>query len=137
MTDPVKGSPEWIKAEQAKAGKPMGIGKGCLGCFGLIVVVALIFGGCAALGSSGDDKPSSSDNKYEAIAQCEARIEKLLKAPATADFASSATGGGSSWKVTGTVDAENGFGANVRATYGCTVAVGADSATTTVDYFDE
>jgi len=137
MAEPVKGTPEWIKAEQAKVGKPWGAGKSCLGCFGLVVVVALIFGGCTALsGSSGSH--SSSDNKYESIAQCEARIEKLLKSPSTADFDSNASGSGSGpWKVTGTVDAQNSFGATVRASYGCTVTMTEDMATTKVDYFEE
>lgn len=135
MSDPIKGSPEWIKAEQAKAGKPFSFGKGCLGCFGLVVLVAVLFGGCAAIrGSSGSS--TSTDNSYEAIAQCEARIDNLLKAPATADYSSDASGSGAGpWTVTGTVDAENSFGAKIRSEYQCTVTMSGDSATTTVDSF--
>lgn len=137
MTDPVKGSPEWIKAEQAKSAKMGGFGKGCLGCSGVFVLAVVIFAvWIGSLGSGGSSSPSG--DSYESIAQCEARIDKLLKAPSTADYNSDAAGtGAGSWKVSGTVDAENGFGAKVRASYGCTVTLSGDSATTTVDYFDE
>lgn len=98
-----------------------------------IIVLALGFNSCSSNGGDEYDM----NNEREAAAQCEARIEKLLKSPATADFASTATGSGT-WTVTGTVDAENSFGATVRATYQCTVVMHEDegTATTTVDSFD-
>lgn len=97
-----------------------------------IVVLGIMFSSCM---SGGDDK-YDMNNKHEAISQCEARIEKLLKAPSTAEFASEATGSGT-WTVTGTVDAENSFGAMIRASYQCTVVMNDDeTATTTVDHFD-
>lgn len=104
---------------------------------GGIAVVLFLFVGCVNLVSSaGEGDDYESDNQYEAIAQCEARIERLLKAPATADFNSSARGGGT-WTVTGTVDAENSFGANVRANYECTVVDNGDGTlTTSVDTFE-
>ena len=133
MTDPVKGSAEWIKAEQAKVSKAGG-SKSCLGCLGFIVVIAIAFTACSMAMSGGSS--STPDNSYEAIAQCEARIDNLLKAPATADYDSSASGSGNGpWNVAGTVDAENSFGAQVRATYACTVTMSGDTATTTVDSF--
>lgn len=104
---------------------------GCLGCIMIpIAVVGIMIVGALNGGGNYD-----SDNKYEAIAQCEARVKDLLKAPSTAQFSSDATGSGT-WKVTGTVDAENSFGATLRSTYGCTVVINGDRATTTVDYFD-
>lgn len=100
---------------------------------GLVVVIG--FAGCVA-GSINSDKQHPEE---ESIAQCEARIGRLLKAPSTADYASTTEGAGAdTWKVTGTVDAENSFGAKVRAEYGCTVVMNDNStATTTVDYFNQ
>ncbi|MWV50048.1 hypothetical protein GRS96_12290 [Rathayibacter sp. VKM Ac-2803] len=107
-----------------------------IGCLVLVGVVVLAFAGCIKGISEISSESDSGDNQYEAIAQCEARIERLLKAPATAEFDSSATGGGT-WKVTGSVDAENSFGATLRSNYACTVVVNGDGRlTTTVDSFD-
>lgn len=104
---------------------------------GLVVAIGLGFAGCIALTSRGGGDDYDMNNEYEAVSQCEARVEKLLKAPSTAQFDSSATGSGT-WTVTGTVDAENSFGATVRSSYGCTVVMNNDegTATTTVDYFE-
>jgi hypothetical protein len=76
----------------------------------------------------------SVNGSYVAVNHCESRVEELLKSPATAEFDSTANGSGSEWTVTGTVDSENGFGAQVRSDYQCTVSVTSDTATTTVDY---
>lgn len=99
-----------------------------------IIVLGMLFNSCM---SGSDDDAYDMNTKYEAAAQCEARIEKLLKAPSTAKFDSTATGS-RTWTVTGTVDAENNFGAMIRANYQCTVVMNADgeTATTTVDSFD-
>lgn len=98
------------------------------------VVVALIIGGIVASSIGGTYDPN---NAAEAISQCEARIERELKSPATADFNSTASGSGT-WTVTGTVDAENGFGATVRAKYQCTVVVNDDDTLTTkIDYINQ
>lgn len=69
------------------------------------------------------------------MAQCESRIESLLKAPSTAEFDSQATGSGT-WTVTGTVVAENSFGAMVRSSYQCTVVIDGDRAFTSVDFLE-
>ena len=122
----------------AGGGQPAGggFGKSCLGCFGVVVAFVLLFAGCVAVASS-DPEPYDGNNEYQAIAQCEPRIEEMLKAPATAEFDSNASLGGSRiWIVTGTVDAENSFGALVRSRYGCTVTMLEDSANTRVDYFE-
>ena len=103
---------------------------GCLGCLGVILVVVVIFGVVGA-----NREPYDGNNEYEAISQCEARIERLLKAPATAEFDSKATGGGS-WTVNGTVDSENGFGAKIRSSFQCSVVIEGDTATTTVDWLE-
>ena len=46
-----------------------------------------------------------------------------------------ATGYGT-WTVTGTVDAENSFGATVRSSFQCTVVITGDTARTTINKFD-
>jgi hypothetical protein len=98
---------------QDKVKKKPGCGMGCLVVAVVIVAISVIIGISSANHGSSS---SSSDNKYEAIAQCEARIGNLLKAPSTADYNSDASGSGAGpWKVTGKVDAENSFGAKVRA----------------------
>jgi len=105
---------------------------------GIVVALAVVIGfaGCMASSLRGNDEGNAD---IESIAQCEGRIEKLLKAPDTADFDSTTRARGpETWEVTGTVDAENSFGAKVRADYGCTVVMnGNDTATTTVDYFNQ
>lgn len=115
--------------------KPVGSSNtkfGCLGCLGVIV---LLFVGCGIAVGINAAQPRNNNTSYEAIAQCEGRVEDLLKAPATAQFDSSASGGGP-WIVVGAVDSENSFGALVRSTYQCTVTISGESATTTVDYLE-
>ncbi|WP_426319948.1 hypothetical protein [Microbacterium sp. E-13] len=105
---------------------------GCIGCITLpIAIIAAII----IYGAATPDKPYDANNKYEAIAQCEARIKDMLKAPSTAEFHSDAAGNGT-WTVTGTVDAENGFGAMIRNDFECTVRISGDRATTTVNYLE-
>lgn len=96
----------------------------------VITIAALSVAGCS---SNSPDRGSE-----ESIAQCETRIERLLKAPATADFNSTASTNGTEWTVKGDVDSQNSFGANVRSTYQCTVVINksAATATTTVDYLE-
>ncbi|PPF14458.1 hypothetical protein C5E02_04835 [Rathayibacter rathayi] len=109
---------------------------------GLFLIIAAAIAIPAALFTIGSyvnsgDNTSANRSSYEAAAQCEARIGRLLKAPATAAYDSNSTGTGGSWTVTGTVDAQNAFGTLVRSTYQCTVVMhdAAGTATTTVDSF--
>lgn len=100
----------------------------------MLVVIIWTFVSCL---SPKEKEKYDMNNKYEASSQCEVRIEKLLKAPSTAKFNSDATGYGT-WTVTGTVDAENSFGAMIRANYQCTVVMNSENgtATTKIDSFD-
>jgi hypothetical protein len=99
-----------------------------------LLILAVIIGFSVFGGSKSD---YDSDTSYEAIAQCEAAIKERLKAPSTADFNSSAVGGGT-WTVTGTVDAENSFGAKVRTNYQCSVIIDneKDTARVRIDSFE-
>jgi nitrate/TMAO reductase-like tetraheme cytochrome c subunit len=65
---------------------------GCLWIVLALVVIAILVG-ISSCGKS--STPSSSANKYESIAECEAHVEKLVKAPSTAHFKSDASGAGS------------------------------------------
>jgi hypothetical protein len=130
---PERGSDAWIEAEQAKQKSKNA--RTMLGYGGLAAVILLGIIGCtAAVTSNAGDSPSNSDNSYEAISQCEARIDRLLKAPGTAAYDSSASGGPSKYVVSGMVDSENSFGGSVRSEYQCQVTVSGSSATTSVDY---
>lgn len=102
---------------------------------GLLAVLAVIVAISIARGGGEDDYDSNTS--YEAIAQCEAAIEERLKAPATAEFDSTASGSGT-WIVVGTVDSENGFGAMVRSSFQCSVIIDneEDTARVRIDRFE-
>lgn len=102
------------------------------GCLGLVLVPLAVVAACTAIYATNSDG-YDIDNSREAVAQCEARIEKLLKAPSTAEFDSVSEGSGT-WTVTGTVDSQNSFGAMIRNDYECTVVMGDETATTTIEY---
>lgn len=60
-------------------------------------------------------------NKYDAITIAGKEVKAKLKSPSTAKFSSSSetsvTRNGNTWRVTGWVDAQNGFGATLRNSY--------------------
>jgi hypothetical protein len=102
----------------------------------LVVGAILAIGSLAGRDSGGGGSSYDPDNEYEAIAQCESRIERLLKAPSTAEFNSTAVRA-VGWRVTGAVDAENSFGAMIRSSYECAVTINSDgTATTSVVSFE-
>lgn len=97
--------------------------KGGLGC-GAVIAVLLLIGFVISL-FDGDDGPdeSSGPTADGAIRVCEQSVENKLKAPATADFNDEVANPGtepSTFEVAGVVDAENGFGANIRTAWICT-----------------
>ncbi|GAA1726878.1 hypothetical protein GCM10009809_23240 [Isoptericola hypogeus] len=58
----------------------------------------------------------------EARLICEGRVEDQLEAPATAEFTDgTASGTPSGYTITGSVDAENSFGALVRSEWTCSI----------------
>jgi hypothetical protein len=97
--------------------------------FGVVVVaVVLICWGGSNLRSAAS-KPFASDwstigyDRAGPIARAECLIKKQLRSPATASFPPSfdeytvSNLGGGRWRVSGYVDAQNGFGANIRCTW--------------------
>ena len=71
--------------------------------------------------STNSDKDSYGHTKYDAITIAEKEVKAKLKSPSTAKFSSfseiSVTRSGNTWRVTGWVDAQNGFGATLRNSY--------------------
>lgn len=100
-------------------------GSTSLGCLGIVVVVIGAAVACSVLGGSdGDDAPSDFEAEY----QCQEWAREKLQAPSTAEFSdTTSTGGPASWQVSGTVDAENGFGAKLRATWSCSIRLDGDT----------
>lgn len=83
--------------------------------FGLFVLFGMLFGGSDDEGSGG-----------AAEVMCQQFVEDRLKAPTTADFDTAHSGEGPTYTVTGTVDAENSFGAKVRSSFTCQVTYEGD-----------
>ena len=71
--------------------------------------------------STNKDEDSYGHTKYDAITIAEKEVKAKLKSPSTAKFSSSSetsvTRSGNTWRVTGWVDAQNGFGATLRNSY--------------------
>lgn len=83
----------------------------------ITVAVALVFGAGVWVLS----QPREATSR-DATSACEGMVEDRLKAPATADFDTrTAVEGDSGWVVTGVVDSQNGFGAQIRSAYRCTI----------------
>lgn len=93
--------------------------------------VALIAVGLAAVAInsavSGESEPSADEQRYVAHAACADFTRDRLKAPGSADFPEyddrgvTITSSGSLHRVSSFVDAENGFGANIRTFFTCEV----------------
>jgi len=94
--------------------------RGCgLGCGGVLLafLVLVVAYSCGA-GGSDDWEPTET----EARLICEDWVRAKLKAPDTAKFNDGeSSGAGVAWTISGTVDAENSFGANLRAPWTCDV----------------
>ena len=115
----------------AQKGTP-GCGWGCWGCLGFIVVGVVAIG-ITALSGGGSGSNDAELRGITAERACEDAVRDALKAPSTAEFAdSSSSRSGSTWTVTGAVDAENSFGAMLRNTFECSVTFQGDSAYATV-----
>lgn len=101
---------------------------------GVVALIVLPLIGIYALtvNPPADEAPNPGN---AAILECEDAVAEQLKAPDTADFDSRAKEG-DTWLVTGTVKAENSFGATVQSDYRCTVAITGNTATARVDYLE-
>lgn len=95
---------------------------GCLGVIAVILLVILVPLVLALAGVWDNDrewKPTST----QAAETCEGWVSEKLKSPSTAEFSSEreSSTGTNSWTITGTVDAQNSFGAMIRAEWACDV----------------
>ncbi|MEV0644160.1 hypothetical protein AB0I28_02740 [Phytomonospora sp. NPDC050363] len=116
----VEKTPEQLIADaQAEKAKLVAMGIAVLS-----VVIICVW--CVVGSLSGGDEDSDSSAMAEIM--CEEFVADRLKAPSTADFsgASTVAVGASTYKVTGAVDAENGFGAMIRVQYVCQVRYDGD-----------
>lgn len=112
--------------------KPAGGKSSNRGCLFLFLVPILIIVAIYTF----TPKDSSRTDGYLAESACEDAVRNQLRSPSTAKFDSSHSGSGSSFSVTGSVDAENGFGATVRAYYSCSVTVSGGEAVARLTSFD-
>jgi hypothetical protein len=90
-----------------------------------VVIGVLVVGGYAkggSFGGGGDDEyVDSGATSAGAQDACQDRVKDLLKSPATAKFSDVAAvpQGAGTWRVTGSVDSENSFGALLRSSFSC------------------
>jgi hypothetical protein len=102
--------------QQLPAAKPDQPRYGLLAVIGIVVVGGLCWG-VSALNS---DQPQ--DQGPDAEQACKDFVKDRLKAPAGADFSGvDRTAAGSTYTVTGDVDAQNSFGAKLRSHFTCVV----------------
>lgn len=102
------------------------------GCLGLVAAVLAVVG-FGWLASQNPER--KAENEYAlsselSIRACERAVLAELKAPSTAKLSGAqASESAGIWSVTGSVDAENGFGAMLRGTFTCSVKVANERAT--------
>lgn len=113
------------------APKPKGLGCGMWSLIIFVVVAIIVVASSAAQNAN----PDVADQGHALVA-CQDFVQSKLKAPSTAKFQAASTVKVSAgvWAVTGTVDAQNGFGALIRNSYKCTVTVTKDATQTKLDY---
>lgn len=86
-----------------------------LGLLGAIVALVVYGGQWAA-------KSPYVPNRVDAQIVCQGFVKEALRSPASAVFSNDVTAfrtSGDTWIVNGWVDAQNGFGANIRNNYEC------------------
>lgn len=111
---------------------PSSVAKGCgIGCLVILVIGALV-GLASWFAASTPEAQAERDQELSIVLAeraCERAVRAQLKSPTTAEFSGTrGAGSGSSYTVTGSVDAENGFGAMIRNSFTCEVNVVDESA---------
>lgn len=112
-----------MSEESAPSAAPKGNGrKWAFGCLGAVALFIGLTAACGALLSAGGSSDDWEPTTVEARAICEDWVREQLKAPATARFSDGTESGGvGSYVITGSVDAENSFGAMLRTEWTCTI----------------
>lgn len=108
-----------------------------IGAFAVLVIAGTV--GVLVFGTG--QKAPATDRRAEAVTRCEAAVKDRLKAPATARFSgiSGDRPTGTSYQrfdLSGTVDAENSFGALVRSSWTCIVSYDSESGDWSDAYAD-
>lgn len=89
-----------------------------------VLVLAALLG----LAGCGESETGLEVGAYRA---CERAVETQLRAPSTADYSgfsgSEVTSSGDDFHVSGHVDSENGFGAQVRSSFTCVLEHAGDN----------
>jgi len=88
------------------------------GCLSLIVGVLLVGGLLSMCGGGSGSGGADADGATQA---CHGWVTDELKAPSTADFTGDDVSGNGPWTISGSVDAENSFGAKIRSSWTCEV----------------
>ena len=95
---------------------------------GTCIALAVVYTSCAV--RSGSQAPRKYD-AFDASTRCQDYVKRSLKAPSTAKFApqneltiTGTTHG--AWRVTGWVDAQNSFGAQLRNNFVCEIFFSGD-----------
>lgn len=92
------------------------------GCLWLALLVIGVPAACTAALSARGGSAEWEPTAVEARTICEDWVREQLRSPATARFQNGTSAGADgSYLITGTVDAENGFGALVRTPWTCEV----------------
>lgn len=113
-----------MTTQPAQPGNNGKTGGGCAGCLSIVAVlfvVGLLISMCG--GGSSDD----SGDAWGAKDACHGWVEDQLKAPSTADFHDDDVSGDGPWTITGSVDAENSFGAKIRTSWTCDIRLDGDT----------
>lgn len=99
--------------------------KGMAGIAAIVVFVVAIGVMMAITGSgSGDDGPAGDSPAVQRAAAeraCQTLVRDQLKSPSSAKFTGVTSTGSGPWEVTGSVDADNSFGASLRSDWECTI----------------
>lgn len=86
-----------------------------------------LLAGCGGDSEAEEDDGPDIGDKYSAAVMCEEFVKDRLKSPVSAEFD---TENGErvkgAWRVTGTVDSENSFGALIRNDFTCVVKYAGD-----------
>lgn len=99
----------------------------------IVAFVGLVLVAFATIG--GDGEPSADDLEHRAFSACTELVRDRLKSPSSASFRNffeddgevvvSGSGDGP-YTVTSSVDAQNGFGADIRSNFRCVVELDGD-----------
>ena len=102
---------------------------GCLIVFVIIVALGVGTSMCSSSPGAKEDRDRRNASIYAEIA-CKDAVKQRLKSPSSAKFHDvSAFRSAGHYKVTGSVDADNSFGASMRNSFSCDVKVVGDHTT--------